>query len=62
MPRGDSDGKKNLPAMQEIWVLSLGWEDLLEKEMGTQSSIFAWESLWMEEPGGIQSLGSQMGS
>jgi hypothetical protein len=62
MPRGDSDGKKNLPAMQETWVLSLGWEDLLEKEMGTQSSIFAWESLWMEEPGGIQSLGSQMGS
>ena len=62
MPRGDSDGKKNLPAMQETWVLSLGWEDLLEKEMGTQSSIFAWDSLWMEEPGGLQSLGSQMGS
>ena len=62
MPRGDSDGKKNLPAMQEAWVLSLAQEDLLEKEMGTQSSILAWESPWMEEPGGLQSLGSQMRS
>ena len=54
--------KKNLPAMQEAWVLSLAQEDLLEKEMGTQSSILAWESPWMEEPGGLQSLGSQMRS
>ena len=48
--------------MQEAWVLSLAQEDLLEKEMGTQSSILAWESPWMEEPGGLQSLGSQMRS
>ena len=48
---------KNLPAMQETWVRSLGWEDALEKEMATHSSILAWEILWTEEPGGLQSMG-----
>ena len=42
---------KRLPTMQEIWVQSLGREDLLEKEMATHSSIFAWKIPWMEEPG-----------
>ena len=42
-----------------MWVRSLGWEDLLEKEMATHFSILAWEILWMEEPGGLQSMGSQ---
>ena len=46
---------KNLPAMQEIQVPSLGWEDTLEKEMATHSSILAWEIPWTEEPGGLQS-------
>ena len=50
---------KNLPAMQEIWVQSLDWEDPLEKEMGTHSRILAWRIPWTEEPGGLQSLGSQ---
>ena len=50
---------KNLPAVQETWVQSLGWEDPLEKEMATQSSIRAWEIPWTEEPGGLQSLGLQ---
>ena len=50
---------KNLPAMQETQVLSLDWEDLLEKGMATHSSIFAWEIPWTEEPGGLQSMGSQ---
>ena len=45
--------------MQEIWVQSLDWEDLLEKEMATHSSILAWRIPWMEEPGGLQSLGLQ---
>ena len=45
--------------MQEIRVHSLGWEDLLEKEMVTHSSILAWEIPWTEEPGGLQSMGSQ---
>ena len=45
---------KNLPAMQETWVQSLGWEDLLEKKMATDSSILAWEIPWTEEPGGLQ--------
>ena len=44
---------KNLPAMQETWVLSLGWENPLEKEMATHSSILAWEIPWTEELGGI---------
>ena len=43
----------------ETRVQSLGWEDLLEKEMATYSSILAWRSPWMEEPGGLQSMGSQ---
>ena len=50
---------KNLPAVQEIWVRSLGWEDPLEKEMATHSSILAWKISWTEEPGGLQSMGSQ---
>ena len=43
---------KNLPAMQEAQVQSLGWEDYLEKEMATHSSILAWRIPWTEEPGG----------
>ena len=50
---------KNLPAMQETRVRPLGWEDPLEKEMATHSSILAWEIPWMEEPGELQSMGSQ---
>ena len=50
---------KNLPAVQETWVRSLGWEDPLEKEMAIHSSIFAWKISWKEEPGGLQSMGSQ---
>ena len=50
---------KNLPAMQEIWAQPLGWQDPLEKEMATHSSILAWRSPWTEEPGGLQSMGSQ---
>ena len=50
---------KRLPAMQETWVRSLGREDPLEKEMATHSSILAWRISWMEEPGGLQSTGSQ---
>ena len=41
---------KNLPAKQEMWVQSLGWEDPLEKEMATHSSTLAWEIPWIEEP------------
>ena len=50
---------KNLPAVQETWVGSPGQEDLLEKEMAAHSSILAWEIPLTEEPGGLQSLGSQ---
>ena len=50
---------KNLPAVQETWVRSLGWEDPLEKEMATHSSVLAWEIPWIEEPGRLQSMGSQ---
>ena len=50
---------KRLPAMQETWVRSLGWEDPLEKEMATHSSTLAWKIPWMEEPGRLQSMGSQ---
>ena len=50
---------KHLPAMQETRVRSLGWEDPLEKEMATHSSILAWRIPWTEEPGGLQSTGSQ---
>ena len=47
---------KNLPAMWETWVQSLGWEDPLEKEMVTHSSILAWRIPWTEEPAGLQSM------
>ena len=50
---------KNLSAMQETQVSSLGWEDALEKGMATDSSILAWRSPWIEEPGGLQSVGLQ---
>ena len=50
---------KNLPAMQETQVLSLGWEDPLEKGMATHSSSLAWRIPWTEEPGGLQFMGSQ---
>ena len=50
---------KNLLAMGETWVQSLGWEDPLEKEMATHSSTLAWKIPWMEEPGRLQSMGSQ---
>ena len=50
---------KHLPTMQETQVPFLGWEDLLEEEMATHSSILAWEIPWTEEPGGLQSMGSQ---
>ena len=49
---------KNLAAMQETWVLSLGQEDPLEKGMATNSSILAWGILWTEEPSGLWSIGS----
>ena len=50
---------KNLPAMQEIWVQSLGQKDPLEKGMTTHSSILAWRIPWTEEPGRLHSMGSQ---
>ena len=50
---------KNLPAMQETWVPSLGWADPLEKRMATDSIILAWRIPWTEEPGGPQFMGSQ---
>ena len=50
---------KNLPAVQEIWVPSLVWEDHLEKGMATYSSILAWRIPWTEEPGGLQYMGLQ---
>ena len=50
---------KNLPAMQETRVRSLGWEDPLEKGKATHSSILTWRTPWSEEPGGLQSMGSQ---
>ena len=50
---------KRLPAMQDTRVRSLGWEDPLEKEMATHSSILAWRIPWTEESGGLQSTGSQ---
>ena len=48
-----------LRTMREIWVLSLGWKDPLEKEMATHSSILAWGIPWTEEPGRLQSMVSQ---
>ena len=50
---------KRLLAMQETWVQSLGWEDPLEEGMATHSRILAWRISWIEEPGGLQSMGSQ---
>ena len=50
---------KSLPAVQETWVQSLGGEDPLEKGMATHSGILAWKIPWTEEPGGLQSMGSQ---
>ena len=50
---------KCLPAMSETWVQSLGRKDPLEKEMATHSSTFAWKIPWTEEPGRLQSMGSQ---
>ena len=50
---------KRLPTMQETQVLSLGQEDPLEKEMETHSSTLAWKIPWMEEPGGLQFMGSK---
>ena len=52
---------KNLPAIQETRAQPLGWEDPLEKEMATYSSILAWRIPWTEEPGRPQSMGSQRG-
>ena len=52
------DSVKNLPAMQETWVQSLGWENPLEKGVATHSSILGWRISWTEEPGGLQSVGS----
>ena len=55
---GDSDGKASAYNTGDpVW--SLGWEDSLDKEMATHSSIFAWKIPWTEEPGGLQSMGSQ---
>ena len=51
--------KKNLPAMQETWVRFLGQKDPLEKETETLSSILAWKIPWTQEPGRLQSMGSQ---
>ena len=50
---------KNLPSLLETWVRSLGWEDPLEKEMASHSSILAWKIPWMQEPGRLYSMGSQ---
>ena len=50
---------KNLPEMQETWILSLGQEDSLEKSLANHSSILAWEIPWTEEPGGLESMGLQ---
>ena len=54
-----SQSVKNLLVLQEIWGQSLGWEDPLEKEMATHSSILAGKISWTVEPGGLQSMGSQ---
>ena len=50
---------KNLPAMWETWVQSLGWEDPMKEEITTHSSVLAWETPWTKEPGGLQSTGLQ---
>ena len=54
-----AESEKRLPGMQETQVQSLGWEDPLEKEMATHSSTIAWKSPWTEDPGRLQSMGSQ---
>ena len=59
MPSLVAQTGKSLPAMQETQVRSLGQENSLEKEMANHSSILAWKISWTEEPGGLQSLGSQ---
>ena len=51
---------KHLPTMWETWAASLGWEDPLEKEMAMHSSTLAWKISWVEEPGRLQSMGSQI--
>ena len=51
--------EKNPSTIQETWVQSLGWEDPLEKEMATHSSILAWRTSWTKEPGRLQSTGLQ---
>ena len=55
LPSGSAG--KNLPAIQETWVRSLGWEDPVEEGMATNSSILAWKIPWTDEPGGPQSMG-----
>ena len=50
---------ESLPAMQKTWVGSLGWENPLEEEMATHSSVLTWRIPWTEEPGGLQSMESQ---
>ena len=50
---------KNLPAMPDTWVCSLGWDDPLEEGMTTHSSVLAWRIPWTEELGGLQSMGSE---
>ena len=56
---GKAQQVKNPPAVQETQVQSLGWEDPLEEGMATHSSLLAWRIPWTEEPGGLQSTGSQ---
>ena len=51
---------KRQPAVPETWVLSVGWEDPLEKKMATHSSVLAWKVPWTEEPGGLQSMGHKI--
>ena len=58
-PPPSGSALKNLPAIQETQVQSLGQKDPLEEEMATHSSILAWKNPWTEEPGGLQSMGSQ---
>ena len=59
LEKNNVNSLKRLPALQETWVHSLGREDPVEKEMATHSSILAWRIPWKEEPGGLQSTGSQ---
>ena len=59
MPSLGAQMVKNLPAIQETWVQSPGWDDPLEKGMATHSSILAWRIPWTEEPAGLQSVGLQ---